>query len=136
MQLSSLDIALQRINTIEGRIQSLTSFAKAPDADFQKILDSSVQKSKNPTSVSRSEIDNLISKYADKNGLDEDFVKTLYDISNQKNADIVACCTKRFATYPEKEDNKEIILKEYTTKESIENTYKTAEMEFIIAFIL
>ena len=62
MQLSSLNVTLQRINTIENQIQSLASFAQKPDADFQKILESSVQNKKNPTSVSRSEIDNLITK--------------------------------------------------------------------------
>ena len=64
MQLSSLDIALQRMNMIENSFQSLASYAQKPDADFQKILESSVKNSKNPTSVSRTEIDNLITKYS------------------------------------------------------------------------
>ena len=44
MQLSSLDVTLQRINTIENQIQSVISFAQKPDTDFQKILETSVQK--------------------------------------------------------------------------------------------
>ena len=69
MEVSGLDIALQRINMIEQRIQSLNSFAQGPDTDFQKILDSSIKNQKNPESASRSEINDLITKYANKNGL-------------------------------------------------------------------
>ena len=92
MQLSSLNVTLQRIGTIENQIQSLASFAQSPDADFQKILESSVQKSKNPTSVSRGEIDNLISKYADKNGLDEDFVKAVINQESGFNPNATSHC--------------------------------------------
>ena len=92
MQLSSLNVTLQRIGTIENQIQSLASFAQRPDADFQKILESSVQKSKNPTSVSRGEIDNLISKYADKNGLDEDFVKAVINQESGFNPNATSHC--------------------------------------------
>ena len=92
MQLSSLDIALQRISAIENRIQSLDSFVKKPDADFQKILDSSVKNTQKPNSVSRSEIDNLISKYADKNGLDEDFVKAVINQESGFNPNATSHC--------------------------------------------
>ena len=92
MQLSSLDIALQRITAIESRIQSLDSFAQKPDADFQKILDTTVQNKKNPESVTRSEIDNLISKYADKNGLDEDFVKAVINQESGFNPKATSHC--------------------------------------------
>ena len=92
MQLSSLNVTLQRINTIEDRIQSLASFAQKPDADFQKILESSVQNTKNPTSVSRNEINNLISKYADKNGLDEDFVKAVINQESGFNPNATSHC--------------------------------------------
>jgi soluble lytic murein transglycosylase-like protein len=92
VQLSSLDIALQRITAIESRIQSLDSFAQKPDADFQKILESSVQNKKNPTSVSRSEIDNLITKYADKNGLDEAFVKAVINQESGFNPNATSHC--------------------------------------------
>lgn len=77
MNLTGLDITLQRINTIENRFQSLMSYGVQPDEDFQKILDSSISHSKNPSDASRSEIENLIEKYADKNGLDSDFVKAV-----------------------------------------------------------
>ena len=92
MQLSSLNVTLQRINTIEGRIQSLASFAQKPDTDFQKILESSVKNTKNPTSVSRNEINNLISKYADKNGLDEDFVKAVINQESGFNPNATSHC--------------------------------------------
>ena len=92
MQLSSLNVTLNRISTIENQIQSLASFAQKPDADFQKILESSVQNSKNPTSVSRSEIDNLITKYADKNGLDEDFVKAVINQESGFNPNATSHC--------------------------------------------
>ena len=92
MQLSSLDIALQRITAIENRIQSLDSFAKKPDADFQKILDTTVESKKNPNSVTRSEIDNLITKYADKNGLDEDFVKAVINQESGFNPNATSHC--------------------------------------------
>ena len=92
MQLSSLDIAMQRITAIENRIQSLDSFAKAPDSDFQKILNTSIENKKNPTSVSRSEINDLITKYADKNGLDEDFVKAVINQESGFNPNATSHC--------------------------------------------
>lgn len=92
MQLSSLNVTLQRINTIENQIQSLASFAKAPDADFQKILNNKVENTKNPTKTSRAEIDNLITKYADKNGLDEDFVKAVINQESGFNPNATSHC--------------------------------------------
>lgn len=92
MQLSSLDVTLQRINTIENQIQSVISFAQKPDTDFQKILETSVQKSKDANSVSRGEIDNLISKYANKNGLDEDFVKAVINQESGFNPNATSHC--------------------------------------------
>mgnify|MGYP003297531395 CR=1 FL=1 len=74
MQLSSLDITLRRISMIENQFQSLVNYAQKPDPEFQQILDKKVQNTKNPNSVSRTEINDLISKYSDKNGLDENFV--------------------------------------------------------------
>ena len=92
MQLSSLNVTLQRINTIENQIQSLASFAKAPDVDFQKILNNKVENTKNPTKTSRAEIDNLITKYADKNGLDEDFVKAVINQESGFNPNATSHC--------------------------------------------
>ena len=53
------------------------SYGAKPDEDFQKILDSSIAHKSNPTDTSRSEINDLIEKYAEKNGLDSDFVKAV-----------------------------------------------------------
>lgn len=92
MQLSSLDITLQRINMIENQFQSLVSYAQKPDTDFQKILNSSIEHQKNPNSVSRSEIDDLISKYAYKNGLDEDFVKAVINQESGFNPNATSKC--------------------------------------------
>ena len=92
MQLSSLNVTLNRISTIENQIQSLASFTQKPDADFQKILETSVKNTKNPNSVSRGEIDNLITKYADKNGLDEDFVKAVINQESGFNPNATSHC--------------------------------------------
>ncbi len=92
MQLSSLNVTLQRINTIENQIQSLASFAQKPDSDFQKILNTKVENKDKSTNVSRAEIDNLISKYADKNGLDEDFVKAVINQESGFNPNATSHC--------------------------------------------
>ena len=92
MQLSSLDITLHRINMIENQFQSLMSYGSVPDKDFQKILDSSVKNTQKPNSVSRTEIDNLISKYADRNGLDEDFVKAVINQESGFNPNATSKC--------------------------------------------
>ena len=92
MQLSSLDITLQRISMIESRFQSLASYAQKPDNDFQKILDTKVENKKNPTQVSRSQINDLITKYSDKNGLDEDFVKAVINQESGFNPNATSHC--------------------------------------------
>ena len=92
MQLSSLDITLQRISMIESRFQSLASFAQKPDNDFQKILDTKVENKKNPTQVSRSQINDLMTKYSDKNGLDEDFVKAVINQESGFNPNATSHC--------------------------------------------
>lgn len=92
MQLSSLDITLQRINMIENGFQSLLSYAQKPDSDFQKILDTKVNNEKNPTKVSREEINDLISKYSDKTGLDEDFVKAVINQESGFNPNATSKC--------------------------------------------
>ena len=65
---------------------------KKSDADFQKILDTTVKSKNNPNSVSRSEIDNLITKYSDKNGLDEDFVKAVINQESGFNPNATSHC--------------------------------------------
>ena len=92
MQLSSLDITLHRIQAIEHQFQSLMSYGAAPDNDFQEILDSSVKNTQKPNSVSRAEIDNLVAKYADKNGLDEDFVKAVINQESGFNPNATSKC--------------------------------------------
>lgn len=93
MQLSSLDITLRRISMIERQFQSLGSFApQKPDHDFQEILDKKVENKKNPISTSREEINDLITKYSDKNGLDEDFVKALINQESGFNPNATSKC--------------------------------------------
>ncbi len=92
MNLTSLDITLQRINMIENQFQSLISYGAKPDADFQKILDSSVARKSNPSETSRSEINELIEKYADKNGLDSDFVKAVVKQESGFNPNATSKC--------------------------------------------
>ena len=77
---------------IENQFQSLMSYGSVPDKDFQKILDSSVKNTQKPNSVSRTEIDNLISKYADRNGLDEDFVKAVINQESGFNPNATSKC--------------------------------------------
>lgn len=92
MNLTGLDITLQRINTIENSFQSLISYGVQPDEDFQKILDSSISHRRNHNDTSRSEIENLIEKYADKNGLDSDFVKAVIKQESGFNPNATSNC--------------------------------------------
>ena len=92
MQLSGLDITLHRISMIERRFQSLETYTQKPDTDFQKILNSKVENKKNSTSISRSEINDLIAKYSDKNGLDEDFVKAVINQESGFNPNATSKC--------------------------------------------
>ena len=93
MNLSSLDITLHRIQTIESQFQSLMSYgAQKPSEDFQKILDSSMEKTKNPSSASRSEINELIDKYSEQAGLDVDFVKAVINQESGFNPNATSKC--------------------------------------------
>ena len=92
MQLSGLDMTLHRISMIERRFQSLETYAQNPDKDFQKILDTKVENKKDPNSVSRSEINELISKYSYQNGLDEDFVKAVINQESGFNPNATSHC--------------------------------------------
>lgn len=82
MEITGLEVTLQRINTIERQFQELTGEVKKPDKDFQSILDASMQ-SKNcgygefEEDVSKGEINGLIDSYSQKNGLDADFVRAV-----------------------------------------------------------
>ena len=92
MQLSGLDITLQRISMIENRFQSLLSYAQTPDKDFQEILDKKIETRKNSESISRNEINTLIAKYSDKNGLDEDFVRAVINQESGFNPNATSKC--------------------------------------------
>ena len=86
VEITGLDIAVRRMQSIEKQFASLSSMGKAPDSDFQSILNSKLNKIDNNKTfspqnssqvVNRNEIEGLIEKYSDKNGLDKDFVKAL-----------------------------------------------------------
>ena len=68
------------------------SYGAKPDEDFQKILDSSIAHKSNPTDTSRSEINDLIEKYAEKNGLDSDFVKAVIKQESGFNPKATSSC--------------------------------------------
>lgn len=80
MEITGLEITLQRITAIEQQFQKLANEAEKPDKDFQSILDSSM-KSHNfgnyGEDVSKEEINGLIDAYSQKNGLDPDFVRAV-----------------------------------------------------------
>ncbi len=95
MELTGLDIAIRRMQSIEQQFQSLSSLA-APelDGDFQSILNSQMadktsevddvqDKIFSPISaagskkLSNTELDSIIDRYSSQNGLDSDFVKAL-----------------------------------------------------------
>ena len=93
MNLTSLDITLQRIQSIEQGFQSLMSYSsQKPSENFQKILDSSIEHTKNPTPTSRAEINNLIDKYASESGLDVDFVKAVINQESGFNPNATSKC--------------------------------------------
>lgn len=84
MEITGIEITLQRINNIEQQFQKLTGEANKPDKDFQSILDASMDPSRNETigmgfgeDVSKGEINQLIDAYSQKNGLDSDFVRAV-----------------------------------------------------------
>ncbi|MBR1374438.1 lytic transglycosylase domain-containing protein [bacterium] len=92
MNLTSIDAALQRIQSIERQFQSLMSYGVEPDSDFQKILNSKVEQGKDSSSVNKSEINELIDKYAYKNGLDADFVKAVINQESGFNPNATSKC--------------------------------------------
>lgn len=80
MEITGVEITLQRINNIERQFQVLTGEYKKPDRDFQSILDSSMGSSMGANygeDVSKGEINELIDAYSQKNGLDADFVRAV-----------------------------------------------------------
>lgn len=82
MEISGLEITLQRINNIEKQFQMLSGDAQKPDKDFQSILDASMSPDESSEAcfgedVSKPEINKLIDAYSQKNGLDPDFVRAV-----------------------------------------------------------
>lgn len=77
MEITGLEITLQRINNIEQQFQKLIGEAKKPDGDFQKVLDASMKSQSGDDDVSKDEINGLIDVYAQKNDLDADFVRAV-----------------------------------------------------------
>ncbi len=80
MEITGLEITLQRIGNIERQFQVLTGENKKPDSDFQNILNASMNPSRASSygeDVSTGEINELINEYSQKNGLDADFVRAV-----------------------------------------------------------
>lgn len=81
MEISGLEITLQRINSIERQFQALANEGTKPDKDFQSILDATMGPTRKfgdyGKDVSNSEINELIEEYSAKNGLDSDFVRAV-----------------------------------------------------------
>jgi len=94
VQLSSLDNTLRRMSMIENQFQSLMSYSQPqkPTEEFQKILDSACKNTKEPNTVSRAEINDLVHKYADKNGLDADFVNAVINQESGFNPNATSKC--------------------------------------------
>lgn len=95
MELTGLDIAIRRMQSIEKQFQSLANIsAPTVDSDFQNILNASMaskaekasdntqEKSFSPSAsgskrIPNEQLDSIIDKYASKNNLDSAFVKAL-----------------------------------------------------------
>ena len=105
VEISGLDIAIRRMQSIERQFASLQNAAKTPDSDFQSILDSKLNKVETQNSLnkafypqnaaqnaSRNEIENLIEKYSQRNGLDKDFVKALVRQESGFNPNATSKC--------------------------------------------
>lgn len=77
VEISGIDITINRINAIERNFQSLAGALEKPDKDFQSILDASMLNTSSGSSASKEEINDLIEVYSQKNNLDADFVKAV-----------------------------------------------------------
>ena len=76
MEITGLDITLQRIKSIEQQFQKISGVETKTDKDFQSILDVSMRSSLGED-VPKNKINNLIDVYSEKNGLDSDFVRAV-----------------------------------------------------------
>jgi hypothetical protein len=75
MEITGLDVTLQRITAIEQQFQKLANDGK-PDKDFQSILDAK-SATNSGEEVSNDQVNSLINEYSTKNGLDADFVRAV-----------------------------------------------------------
>lgn len=108
---ASLQMTLERINAIERQFASLTrkslvlpEYERQTDSTFQKILDKQQEEVlkpvaqtnpnniKNTSPVSKEEISDLIEEYANKNGLDSNFVKSVVRHESGFNANATSKC--------------------------------------------
>lgn len=97
MEITGLDSAMQRMNTIEQNFMDLMGIKpepKAPDADFQSILDANMlnEDSDSGEVVARPEIEKLIDQYSAKNNLDPAFVKAVIKQESGFNPKAKSCC--------------------------------------------
>lgn len=100
IEISGLDIAIRRMQTIEKQFASLSD-ATNSSSGFQSILDAKLNKVNDNNSqgkvfknecVDKAEIDGLIEKYSNKNGLDKDFVKALVKQESGFNPNATSKC--------------------------------------------
>lgn len=99
IEISGLDIAIRRMQAIEKQFATLSD-ATTSSSSFQNILDAKLNKTTENTqekvfnnkTTTRTEIDNLIEKYSNKNGLDKDFVKALVKQESGFNPNATSKC--------------------------------------------
>ena len=122
MEITGLDITLQRISYIEQQFRNLANIGEQkPDSNFQKILNSSMNTTKDGeipdlsnassasksayatnainvankkfgTHISKEEINALIEQYSEKNGLDADFVRAVVKQESGFNENATSRC--------------------------------------------
>ena len=99
IEISGLDIAIRRMQAIEKQFANLSdatnsssSFQNILDAKLNKVDENSQGKVFKNDKASKVEIDNLIEKYSNKNGLDKDFVKALVKQESGFNPNATSKC--------------------------------------------
>lgn len=91
MEITGLEITLQRITAIEQQFQKITGETNKPDKDFQSILDVSMRRNSGED-VSKEEINELIQTYSEKNNLDPDFVRAVIKQESGFNENATSRC--------------------------------------------
>ncbi len=99
IEISGLDIAIRRMQAIEKQFANLSDAANS-SSSFQNILDAKLNKVDENSQgkvfkndkANKVEIDNLIEKYSNKNGLDKDFVKALVKQESGFNPNATSKC--------------------------------------------